>query len=313
MRRYLIVFFCTVVGLLLTPFLFYPGFNGTQIAAGQWLRECLSIKIAIAEKLPHPKIIILGGSNALFGFSAAQLEKELQAPAVNMAAHAGLGLDYILYTGKKVAQPGDVVILSLEYELYEDAKAGYARDFQVLTADQQYLHDLSFVERWNFLMSIPPREWWELTKARIKPERYEGIYHTSDLSDRGDETNNQPSAADMVRGTYLADVPPRRYRASRTALRHILAFAHEARGVRVVVVYPNIIENALGEKINNAFFDRIQTTLERNGIEILGRPSDFAFDRGRVFDTVYHQTRIGQEISTHKLATLLQSRHLVPK
>jgi sugar phosphate isomerase/epimerase len=315
MRAYLFAFFSTVVGLLLVPFALYPQFNGTKIAAGRAVRARFERKFAIADKLHAPKIVILAGSNAMFGFSAAHLEEALHRPAVNMAVHAGLGLDYILHVGRKVVRPGDLVILPLEYELYGDAKAGYARDFQVLTADQQYLREMPLIQQWAFLIGISPREWWEVMKSKRHPQYEDLGAEAPELNDNGDEVNNEPDTRDNARVAYLAGSPPSHYRVSRTALRHIIAFADDlkSRGARVVFTYPNILDSSLDERMNREFFSDIQATLKKHGVELLGTPSSFAFDQRYVLDTIYHQTSVGQRISTDKLIALLRAQGIVSK
>ncbi len=315
MRVYLISFFGTVMALLLAPLAIYSQFAGTQVEAGRFVKESLEVKLAAAHRMPHPGIIIVGGSNALFGFNAVELEKELQCPAVNLATHAGLGLDYIRYTAEKVVGRGDVVVLALEYDLYGDEKTTYAKDFQVLAVDPQYLRDMSFFRRWACLLRVSPDNWGKLVAAKFRPEPpIKAGYQVSDFDERGDDIRND-IAQPPERIAHLSSAPAGRFRLSRRAAALLLQFGQDLRqrGARLVVTYPNIIENALDEKLNTGFFEDLKSTLSKGGIDLIGQPRDFAFDKSRLYDTVYHQNSKGQMLSTHKLAELLQSRSLVPR
>src|SRR5689334_19236212 len=76
-------------------------------------------KLDVADSLPSPKILLVGGSNVRFGFSAEQIERDTRVPAVNLALSADLGVDYLLYLTRSVAKPGDTVVMALEYDFYD--------------------------------------------------------------------------------------------------------------------------------------------------------------------------------------------------
>lgn len=62
----------------------------------------------------HKRILIVGGSNAIVGFDAAQLSARFGRPAVNLALLEEGGDKRIVFEfAKAVARPGDTVILSL--------------------------------------------------------------------------------------------------------------------------------------------------------------------------------------------------------
>jgi hypothetical protein len=64
-----------------------------------------------------PRIILIGGSNLAFGIKNDILERELGLPVVNMGLNAALGVPFMLREVRSKIQKGDVVVLSLEYDI----------------------------------------------------------------------------------------------------------------------------------------------------------------------------------------------------
>ena len=89
------------------------------IPAEYWLREFIIAKKHQADAITSPKIIFSGGSTTLFGVDAAQVQKELGRPAINLGLHAGMRLDEHLALARETARPGDIVVLSLEPAYYD--------------------------------------------------------------------------------------------------------------------------------------------------------------------------------------------------
>ena len=87
----------------------YPGQDNTYLAA-------TIDKHHAAETVDGGRLLIVGGSSAAFGIDSNALASELRRRPINLALHAGLGLDFMLNEARDVMQPGDVVVLSLEYD-----------------------------------------------------------------------------------------------------------------------------------------------------------------------------------------------------
>ena len=67
---------------------------------------------------PSPRIILIGGSNLAFGVKSDLLEHELGLPVVNMGLNAALGVSFMLREARSEIQKGDIVVLSLEYDIF---------------------------------------------------------------------------------------------------------------------------------------------------------------------------------------------------
>ena len=58
-------------------------FEGADYDPARWVSDGLALKQRIAARATRPQIIVLAGSNALYGFSAERLEARLGVPATN--------------------------------------------------------------------------------------------------------------------------------------------------------------------------------------------------------------------------------------
>ncbi|GKG92647.1 hypothetical protein CE91St38_06550 [Desulfovibrionaceae bacterium] len=101
----IIVYISLISGPLYTP-------------AEYWIPEVYTLKDLRAAKITSPKIIILSGSNSLFGVCSDVLEKKLNYKVLNLAVHANLPLFFLEEKIKKYARNGDIVVFPFEYSLY---------------------------------------------------------------------------------------------------------------------------------------------------------------------------------------------------
>ena len=130
---------------------------GPYVPAEYWLREVAIVKQQLCRETPSPKVLILSGSNALFGFDSDRLAHFLERPVINFGLHAGLSLEYLLNRYDLSLKPGDWVILPLEYELYRTAESNTSWfTTQVMAWDPAYFEDLSLIEKARFIRSVSP-------------------------------------------------------------------------------------------------------------------------------------------------------------
>lgn len=64
------------------------------------------------------RLLIIGGSNARFGFDSSILRDTLHLEPVNMGIHIGLGLNYMFEEVYDHLRKGDVLLVSAEYNHY---------------------------------------------------------------------------------------------------------------------------------------------------------------------------------------------------
>ena len=86
----------------------------------------------LLKNTPSPRMILVGGSNVSFGIDAELMQRTLGIPVINDGLHAGLGLAPLREL-KDYIHEGDVIIISLEYNLFVNQ--------DVMNGDPAFLSD----------------------------------------------------------------------------------------------------------------------------------------------------------------------------
>ncbi|MBF0165733.1 MAG: hypothetical protein HQM01_14720 [Magnetococcales bacterium] len=284
---------------------------GAPIEAGRWVNECLVIKRTAIQRI-NPKMVILSGSNGLFGFSAQRFTELFGIPTVNASCNGGLGVDYINHYWRRFLAPGRVFVLPLEYQLYGNRRlANDALIYQMAGYDSDFFWNLSFTDKLTVLGSITP-----FTRIRLirnflwpYPKIESSGYQSCTLNVYGDETSNKIES----RTESMLDRVKRRPRSvfmhDQQAWNVIADFVKHAKlaSSRVVLSYPNIYSGALDVKRNSGFLHEIRLRAEDIGLQVVGDWSDAVFEDEDVFDSVDHQNNHGQIRSTDRLFAQLRN------
>jgi len=77
--------------------------------------SALNKKIEDQSKIKSPRILIIGGSNLVFGVNSAQLAKEVGLPVYNLGLTAELGIPFMLKMAQLLSRKGDIILFSPEY------------------------------------------------------------------------------------------------------------------------------------------------------------------------------------------------------
>ncbi|MGZ5113225.1 MAG: hypothetical protein ACXWHC_13150 [Usitatibacter sp.] len=290
---------------------------GAQVEPARWTAEALQLKARLARESDGGRVVLLSGSNALFGLSAERLERYHGVRAVNLATHAGLGRDYLLRYGLSFAKAGDVFVLPLEYELWQAQATSDTLAWQVLAHDPQYLQSLHWLERVRFLGGVRLTTWGRLLRAKRHPEPYWTLtetYRSESLNAWGDETVNTPSNASQVRHESIRRAPALRFELDPGAVENVAAFrtALAQRGARLVVAFPNVFVGHLDWERNGPAIEGLRRTLLLRGIALIGDPLSPAFEMGCAYDRIYHPTTPCQERNTDRLASDLRRAGMLP-
>jgi len=129
--------------------------NYRKPGTGDWVFYVYRNGEKYLRQIKKRKILVAGGSSALFGIDTKQIESSTGIPTVNIGVSAFLGIDYILENAKKRLKPGDVVILSIEYPLYyqtrENQLLNTALKDYIISYDHDYLNQLDLVDKLKVL------------------------------------------------------------------------------------------------------------------------------------------------------------------
>ncbi len=265
-------------------------------------------KHARLETQPHPQLIVTGGSNVAFGLDSELLGERLSGYAViDLGLHAGVGLGFMLAEAEAATGPGDVVVVSPEYQHF----ARTQKDMLVAVLEQ----------RPRSLAYVPARDVPGLLDrgitdgGRVLRESLWRRLHGAPASYPPYSRDSFNALGDVVAHRSLP-APERIDRfvfkdltegSVRATARRLNAFGARCRkrGGRAYLIWPPIPRLVFEQ--NRESLELIQAALT-GVLEIpaLNRPEDVAFDTRFFFDTPYHLTAAGARRRTEALAASLR-------
>jgi len=309
--------------------------------AEYWVREVKIAKQHLGGRIKEPKIVILGGSNGLIGIDSSLIEHDTQIKTINLSLHAGLSLNYLTRYAEPFLNNGDILIMPLEYNYYGKSSGGlqFSSWFtnNIMTWDKPFFMNMDFTDKSRFVFSVPLKrvlngafaklyatrlltkhkarhlltESEVINKAEVilREKKYEipnQGYTLDRLNEYGDFKANSGAQYFENRG-YDIDKGFVYDRWAWQSIKNIAVYC-TSKNIRLFIVWPPTIEDAqLGVRssLTQGYLSRIRNELENIGIQTLGNPEDFSFERAYFFDTPYHLNAEGRLLRTRKLVSLL--------
>ena len=290
---------------------------GQPVPGARWMAEAYALKQARAAALPSPKVVVLAGSNALFSLDSGRLEAAWGRPVVNLGVNAALGLDYILRSAEPYLNPGDLVLMPLEYPLYQGDTTPSAQLLDhVVGQDPDYWRGRPLHERAAFVARLPAARL--LAGLRRQPDPLPpgaGLYGGQHLDARGDYTHNDPerltpeeraaveaahAAARAKRHTYGRDDRP-----NALGWRRLRAFQRrlQARGVTLWLAPPTLMDQPSyhQDPRERRYYETLPERVRALGLSFFGEPRAFMYAPEDFFDTPYHLTAAARARHTQAL------------
>jgi hypothetical protein len=292
--------------------------------AEHWIADAYELKREAAERAGGNRILILTGSNGLFGFSSPYLSELLSRPVVNLSSHAGLPLQYHAEMAVELAKPGDTVLLPLEFTILERGPA--LTEFEIANLETWgYFYILASPARvWDFFRHSSmaeaanrlwqrqplPRTALEHTAPYVEENSRRGMaewmgYSLRSMNDFGDIIVNGDSY-------FSGDVAYSSGTVSDHAITTLSRLKNQLRsmGVQLVITWPTTMRNSLFDLSNAddaALVRKVESELEAAQLPIACDPRDVHFDRELFFDTHYHLNARGVFYRTAAVARCLDS------
>lgn len=313
---------------------------GAGVKAEWWLKNVYDFKDHLASKTVSPKIIILSGSNALFGINSSIVSDRTGYPVVNLSGHAGLDLNFLYIKLKKHIRDGDIVVMPLEFGYYQQSKISdwFANNIMAW-GKSHYLDQLDYFNLFEFITSVPKARIYEgvLNLSKKSPflekskavERLQSLLQNDAMAWRGYSYNSLNEHGDVISG----DQTTKRILAmSKRGFHYYGGWDISPRFIKLFQKIQALVENTNGKLIltwsvmmKNPLFDlskpqpqkrliKIQQNLAKHAITISCDPQDFQFPPEFFFDTQYHLNKTGTEIRSKKLAECITTNlnaHLV--
>jgi hypothetical protein len=299
-------------------------------AAGYWVREMIVVKRALADASPSPRIIVLGGSSALFGIDARQVTEETGIFTMNMGLHAAMRMDRLLAVGEEAARRGDIFVLPLEHTFYDCAEVLWT-DWQIrnmLAWDRPYFDGLPLRSRLTgvftaggpelsinilaekFGSNLAPRRYADRLDA-LQPDdiilaRYRSgksrtdrfSYSAYNMDDHGDILNNRGTS---YRGAGVPATMPGSVCPAIAGILSSFVGNLKEKGARVVVAHtPYIVDDAPApgwQEAEQAFLHDLAAI----GVEVVDHREELFFPRASFFNTNLHLNEDGRRERTKLL------------
>lgn len=282
---------------------------GVPTVSSSWIYELYTIKSNFANSIKTPKLLIVAGSNALFGISSRMITEQTGIPTVNAAIHAGLGNKYTFDSAQFLAKAGDTIILPLEYAFYTPG-----------TGISNILVDYVFARDPKYLLTHP---WFiallsfERLKLGISVKHHTSLigdgYQSKTINASGDETANREADITLDIRRKLDNTIPLKIKkklmhgsARLRTIRNFSDWCH-SKEIRLIATWPNTIWfESYQEPSFKEFTQTIENFYSSINVPVLGKYSDFMYDKAMFYDTNYHLHDRGVRHRTKQLIDLLQ-------
>jgi hypothetical protein len=266
-------------------------------------------KDTLLRQQKQPRLIWVGGSSVAYGVNSAYVAEKLPYHPVNMGLHAGFGLGYMLNEVEPGLQAGDVVVVSLEYENFEDVMPGAKDIFDVVEARPQ---NVQYV----------PLDYWPqlLDKGLVFVG---GVLRRSSVALTGDierkpyyrrDSFNQ--YGDVVAHFKVPNITQKVTTDTKTfkftpedldrVVKHLNAFNERcrAKNVKVFFSYAPLVDRLVGT--SRPEIDKIQAAFKASlQMPVLDTPDEVGYADEYYFDTRYHLDQRGsQRRAEHLVAKL---------
>jgi hypothetical protein len=268
-------------------------------------------KSRLVDMAPGPRLLFVGGSNVGCGIDSPAFHASLGFHPVNLGLNAEVGLDAMLNEAARAARPGDVIVISPEFEHFMYDVTNPQTIVAIGRASRETLQNLS----WTQIRTLADRSLvylHQLVRVALRRRRVtfslQAETAAAELSynEYGDLTghHNLPS---KYRGethrTNLCVLDPRYLRA---VVENLNGFERRcrARGIRVFFSFPPIARDAY---LARPSIDAIVRTVDE-GLEfpILAPAKKTVYPERMFFDTAYHLTLEGKRARSALVATGLR-------
>jgi hypothetical protein len=306
------------IGLLCTQL-------GIPTESSHYIYDVTHAKELIAAKKPGSRLLIVAGSSALFGFNTELIEKETGYPTVNVGTAVGLNLDYRFYRIKKIAHPGDIILLACEYELYSEKPDYETADDYILARDPGYFYQMPLLSKIYMATRIPFKRFQLGWRNSRHPEHvvvkfshspynpFSATYYP--LNGNGDEmlnTDENRPPPEFTKGnlsriipTLLHGIPSERTQ-DFASLAEFIAWAH-AHQITVLATFPNVIHQPVyDEPPAREAIATITHFYASHGVPVVGTAQEVMLPPNQFFDYMYHLTHEAALKRTERLIPELQ-------
>lgn len=294
--------------------LMLAGQLGRPVPSTHWVEKAYEYKLAQANTIQQPKVLVVAGSAAMFGVDSTAVAEALGRPVVNLGVNAGILPPYIQSYARQAIKPGDWVVLPVEYPMFHG----------------RYSINMSFIDYWwehpGFrrldvnLVQLAQVFW--LTPVLRAVDGYRGLpsgfnvsglYGPQNLDHHGDQINTQSSQQEVWMRELVERSGIERYGAQAHAWNanwaswQALADEVTAAGGCAVFVPPPMLDRAdYHQGKERRYYTSLPEQARSHGLNYVGSPLDTLYPMDRFFDTNYHLNAAARTLYTRHLIELVK-------
>lgn len=319
---------CYFAGLMLFYYLCFIYSCGKYIQAEWWLKDIYEYKHFLNDIIKSPRIIITGGSNALFGIKSDIVEKMTGRNVFNLASHAGLDLDFHYLKLKEYMNNGDIVVIALEYNYYynDDGYTEWFTDNMMAWGKEDYIDKLNIINLIKFIYHVNPIRIYEglfnkknpptvnkdIVIARTENSLYSKWkgYSFKSLNKYGEINVGVKPGKNIVAAGKNGIIYIKDRKISDNFLlfiKKVNKLAKERNG-RILLTWPVSIRNRhfdLSTDRHQTLVSAFTEELNKKNISIFCDPTDFNMDIRYFSNTEYHLNKGGATIRSELLGQCL--------
>lgn len=273
-------------------------------------------KHRLLEQQPSPRLLMIGGSNLAFGIDSAEINRRLAYNPVNMGLYIGLGVDFMLAEVEPSLRPGDVVVVSLEYEFFDDQFYYGLEDGLFMTLEERP-ENRKFLNFRNgqVLLNRGFNGAGRILRASVSYliggddplENLNTVYKRNSFNQYGDVVahRNLPSKKFEL---GLFDSRDKRSTILRL-INRLNSFSEVCRqkGVKIFYLYPSVPEQYF--KQNKNMLDEAATAINQElKFQALNTPEEMSLPPEDFYDSEYHVNNSGIKKRTDQLIERLSER-----
>lgn len=316
----------------------------TDIKKDLWVRNVLEVKkeIELRTRKTEKRIIIMSGSNSLFGINSKEIEDLIQIKTINLATHVYFPFAEMVNQLEKVVKEGDIIVLPLEITLYTRSEDDDDSRWLMKTVFhwyQDYYYQLPFIKKIKFMSKVPMDILYKTIKLRFfdkdrqvikekfKSSEYlfknasaiwsgkkalkltgkEFAYSYYSLNSRGDFTWNTKDRAEKPEDDdyhYLSLEISDNFINQYERLKSLAEKYH----LQLLFTWPVALKNPLfdiSRKVDKKRVMQFKKRLKDIGLDIQGELSDVQYDSEYFFDTSKHLNQDGVKLRTAVLKNII--------
>jgi len=282
---------------------------GNPTHSSRWVYDVYEAKIAYAQKLPSPKIVVSAGSNVLFGVDSQMIEDAFGIPTVNFGVNAGVFLPIILYKTKQILREGDILVMPLEYTMYGyDGVPNTQMIDYIFAREPRIWRTLGVFERFAVVWNVTLARVWQ-GYQKIEDRAAVGLYSVYNIDQRGDQINTGREfiGEDFLR--ELGDAPVYRYgkafSPNSLGMRYLRDFADycEENGIVLVFAPTALLKKPeyFSDAIEREFYMGLPDIVRGFGMGFVGDPYAYMYEVDCFFNTDHHLHQECKKIRTAQL------------